>query len=285
MIGTGFTGPSQPFVNLWSVTWRAKAGGLGKELGASLFIRLFAAKGPVDFIVRFMVLMLLVNSLNVAQALYFDRGQFMPLWNYVRGATVVATPFVVLVIWLISSLDNLQSRLSLMVRTDQMTGLLQRHAFMETVTRLYLTTGGVFLMLDVDHFKSVNDRFGHGVGDDCLIAVAQRIQRLTRARDVIGRLGGEEFGVFLVGAPDSLAIEIGERLAEGVAVAVAAIGGQVTITMSVGAFRGGATQTIQQVYSTADQALYRAKAEGRARLVFHRAQDLGTTFDRTRLAS
>jgi hypothetical protein len=73
-----------------------------------LFIRLFAAKGPVDYVVKFLVLMLLVNALNVAQALYFDRGQFMPLSNYIRGASVVATPFIVLVIWLISSLDNVQ---------------------------------------------------------------------------------------------------------------------------------------------------------------------------------
>lgn len=232
------------------------------------FIRLFAAKGPLDYLMKFMMLMLLVNVLNVAQALYFDRGQFMPIRNYIRGATVVAAPFVVLVIWLISSLDNLQSRLSQMVRTDQMTGLLQRHAFMDAVSEAHAAAGGVFLMLDVDHFKSVNDRFGHIVGDDCLIAVANRIRLLTREGDILGRLGGEEFGVFLIGAADHLAVEIGERLAEGVAIGLSDIARELRVTMSVGAVRGSAAETVQQVYLTADQALYRAKAEGRARLIF-----------------
>lgn len=250
-----------------------------------LFIRLFAAKGPVDYVVKFLVLLLLVNALNVAQALYFDRGQFMPLSNCIRGASVVATPFIVLVIWLISSLDNLQSHLSQMVRTDQMTGLLLRHAFMETVTRVHTDSGGVFLMLDVDHFKSVNDSFGHAIGDDCLIAVAEQIRSLTRRDDVVGRLGGEEFGIFLVGAPDPLAIEIGESLAKGVVVAVSDIGQDVNITMSVGAVRGKASETIQQVYSTADQALYRAKAEGRGRLIFDRRLTSSTSPVRTRIAS
>jgi diguanylate cyclase (GGDEF)-like protein len=237
-------------------------------MSMALFIRMFAAKGPLDFVVKFMVLMVLVNGLNVAQALYFDRGQFMPLRNYIRGATVVATPFIVLVIWLISSLDNLQSRLSLLVRTDQMTGLLQRHAFMDAVMVAHRAAGGVFLMLDVDHFKSVNDRFGHVVGDECLIAVANRIRALTRRDDILGRLGGEEFGIFLTGAPDHLAVEIGGRLAEGVVIGVSEIAQEFRVTMSVGAVRGMAAESIQQVYSTADQALYRAKAEGRARLIF-----------------
>ncbi len=235
----------------------------------SLFIRLFAAKGPLDFVLKFGILMAAVNILNVAQALYFDGDQFMPLFNYMRGATLVAAPFIVLVICLISSLDNLQLRLSSLARMDQMTGLLQRHAFMDTVSQVHRFQGGVFLMLDVDHFKRVNDSFGHGVGDDCLIAVADRIRELTRKGDVLGRLGGEEFGIFLVGAPDVLAVDIGERLARGVRVALADRPEDVVITMSVGAVRRSPVDTLQQVYNTADQALYRAKAGGRARLVFH----------------
>ncbi|MDP2408664.1 MAG: GGDEF domain-containing protein [Pseudolabrys sp.] len=161
--------------------------------------------------------------------------------------------------------------------TDHLTGLLNRRAFMERSLALCAQQGArglpvTLLMFDLDHFKSINDRFGHATGDDVLRLFAQVVRTGTRASDISGRLGGEEFAAIL---PGSLAVvaQVAERIragfeAVGVTVGPHAIGA----TLSIGAATSYAPVTsIDGLMARADAALYQAKHGGRNRM--HAADD------------
>lgn len=119
------------------------------------------------------------------------------------------------------------------------------------------------LLLDIDHFKQVNDRHGHGIGDAALRAFAARVRDHLRAGDVCARFGGEEFVVVLPATTLPAAIEIAERLRCAVADSLLLLAPPLTVTVSIGAaeFRLGLTP--QQLLNMADEAVYAAKKNGR----------------------
>ncbi|NWE77764.1 GGDEF domain-containing protein [Pseudomonas yamanorum] len=127
------------------------------------------------------------------------------------------------------------------------------------------------LMVDIDHFKSVNDKWGHLFGDECLIAVAHVLKVVVREPDFVGRFGGEEFIVALAGASEEEGMAIAERIRKAVASIRLDFQGQlVPITCSIGV----ATATppmpmgnVQAVIGRADSAMYQAKKDGRNRVV------------------
>ena len=156
--------------------------------------------------------------------------------------------------------------------TDSLTGLLNRRAFMDAAINLCARQekagGNVTLMIfDLDNFKSINDRFGHSVGDDALGAFASSVSTSMRVHDVIGRLGGEEFATIVATGPE-IAAKIAERVRSGfekvgVEIAGHAIGATVSIgTVTVPADRHAVDWMIVQ----ADAALYAAKRNGRNRV-------------------
>ena len=123
-------------------------------------------------------------------------------------------------------------------------------------------------MLDLDHFKQVNDRYGHGVGDQVLMATAATIQKCLRHNDVVGRYGGEEFVILLPETGLTEARIVAERIRGNIEEMLISTGEcQVRITTSCGVTLLGVTEdaTITQALEQADQALYRAKHEGRNR--------------------
>jgi len=122
------------------------------------------------------------------------------------------------------------------------------------------------LLLDVDHFKHINDLHGHGVGDDALRAFARRVQRLLREGDVCARYGGEEFVVVLPETPLALALEVAERLRTGVAEAPLLTLPLLTVTVSIGAAQYSPGQSPAALLEAADQAAYAAKRGGRNRV-------------------
>jgi diguanylate cyclase (GGDEF)-like protein len=128
------------------------------------------------------------------------------------------------------------------------------------------------LMIDIDHFKAVNDRYGHAVGDQAIISVAKACEHGKRASDAIGRLGGEEFAILLPETDSAQAAVVAERIRERVAGHVlSAHGVQFKITISAGIASAALSMPgIDALLRAADEALYRAKAEGRNR-VAHRA--------------
>jgi diguanylate cyclase (GGDEF)-like protein len=158
--------------------------------------------------------------------------------------------------------------------TDPLTGLANRRMFFQRVEVLLreshiesrpLTVA----LIDVDLLKQVNDKLGHGAGDEALVRIGQILAAGVRANDLVARLGGDEFGILFAGAPILVAERIVRRLAE--TVASTALTGQVPLPcISWGLAVGGSAATVDALLDAADQAMYRHKR--RARLQVLRAE-------------
>lgn len=179
------------------------------------------------------------------------------------------------------------SRLLELASRDALTGLLRRSAFEPIFEREILRSRRhnhplTFLMLDLDYFKAVNDRYGHRGGDIVLKAVAASLRESLRATDTIGRFGGEEFVVLLPETDPSGAERLAESLRKSIADHIFTLqnGQPIRLTVSIGVFTGAGTDLppLNEIEDRADGALYEAKHAGRNRVMFDRgtASDLGT---------
>jgi diguanylate cyclase len=163
-------------------------------------------------------------------------------------------------------------QLEQLATTDWLTGCRTRGSFTHEVTTQLSQTTGALLVVDVDNFKAVNDRFGHDRGDQALRLIADTIRGATTSKAIIGRLGGEEFGVFLVGAESTAA----DSSAESIRSAVAAItftpdGEKCALSVSIGGAVYSARTEFAALYHHADQRLYQAKSAGRDRVAMMQA--------------
>lgn len=164
-------------------------------------------------------------------------------------------------------IDELELRM--IGQSDYLTGAKTRRAFMadlEVACAQPPESRGALIMLDLDHFKRVNDRFGHPAGDEVLRAAAAACRSTIRRTDVLGRLGGEEFAILLRGMTISDAIKCAERVRQSVAElrVLPDRERQVTVSIGVTAIRGGNPHAS---LAAADAALYCAKKNGRNRCV------------------
>jgi diguanylate cyclase (GGDEF)-like protein len=160
-------------------------------------------------------------------------------------------------------------RLAQHAYVDELTGLANRHAYARQVTRLRRHRPGhavAVLMIDVDHFKRVNDRHGHALGDDVLRRIGVLLSEHSRPCDVVARLGGDEFVLLLDLTRPLDASARGEQLVEAVAAHPwRELAPRLSITVSVGLATGPAHQ-VDDLLRAADAHLYRAKSGGRGRL-------------------
>jgi len=160
---------------------------------------------------------------------------------------------------------------------DPLTGLLNRGAFFEIGDLEFARakrsrTPISIVMADIDHFKSINDRFGHPGGDDVLREVARRLQATFRKEDAVGRYGGEEFVALAVGCEGPDANRLAERFRQTVECEPFAIGAEwLDVTTSVGVVTGAAADGVLELVRAADEALYCAKTAGRNRVVAAKA--------------
>lgn len=168
--------------------------------------------------------------------------------------------------------DN-EHRLLIESMTDPLTGLLNRRYFNE-LTQKELTRSRrhglrfAVLMLDVDHFKRINDTFGHQVGDLAIKAVAEVCNKALRPHDILARYGGEEFILTLPHTDEEGARVVAERIRQAVEqVELAAETGPVRFTVSVGVSIYKKDLPLERIVGRADEALYRAKQAGRNRVV------------------
>lgn len=154
---------------------------------------------------------------------------------------------------------------------DALTGVLRRGAFLAAAERDLAVVRRNdrrlgCLMIDVDHFKTINDRFGHATGDRVLVALTDTIRACLRRSDLVGRLGGEEFCVLLADTGEEGALDVANRLLRSVRATsvVAADGRVVTFSVSIGGTEVLSLDSgFDLVMARADGALYRAKHEGR----------------------
>jgi two-component system, cell cycle response regulator len=156
-------------------------------------------------------------------------------------------------------------------QTDPLTGLLNRRSLQAEVSaRCQAREGFGVLFMDLDHFKSVNDRFGHEMGDRVLVAVAAVLKTALRPGDVVGRYGGEEFVAVVAGAGPESARLVAERLRRAIEAMLPPKSGPAKLTISIGTTvfePRNADERMEDLLHRADMALYAAKRTGRNRVV------------------
>jgi len=170
-------------------------------------------------------------------------------------------------------LQILNEKLENIARVDSLTGVLNRGSFFETAQHIFLLaqrqkSPASFVLMDLDHFKLINDTFGHFVGDKVLIHFTQTIQKLVRKSDLIGRVGGEEFALFLPDTGSEEAFQLAEKMRKAISESTIEVEGKtVTYRVSIGIEIAQAEdQVIDALFKRADIKLYGAKDKGRDRV-------------------
>jgi diguanylate cyclase (GGDEF)-like protein len=158
--------------------------------------------------------------------------------------------------------------MGLLARTDALTGVLNRRGLWEQLEREAHRSAGrdcrlAFVLLDLDHFKLVNDRYGHPAGDQVLAEFSQLLTGLVRTSDELGRWGGEEFVILMRRAAPGEALFLADRLRR--AIAAHTFTGVGSLTASFGVAELGSDDSLEELIALADEALYRAKTSGRNR--------------------
>lgn len=178
-----------------------------------------------------------------------------------------------------SDLEKVHLELQARSKIDYMTGIYNREAFFEMMrTVRSRVNGGALLLIDADHFKNINDQYGHTVGDRALKLIAFALQNVTRKGDLVGRVGGEEFCVYLPNASRSAAISIGERIR----IEIENTPFHITqdkiepLTISAGGAIAHKGDSNSQIFSRADHCLYEAKKQGRNRIIIEQEEQNGT---------
>ncbi|MUM77264.1 PAS domain S-box protein [Pseudodesulfovibrio sp. F-1] len=214
-----------------------------------------------------------LGTLQETEAVRKD-GTRLPVERSVSSFRLGGAWYAVATIRDITERKTTEARLRELATTDSLTGLYNRRRFMELAEREFVRSrryqGALtMLMMDIDHFKRVNDTHGHDVGDEVLRELAH-ISRVTlREPDVLGRLGGEEFGVLLPETDAAAALEVAERLRRAIEDAsMVTAAGEMRITVSIGAAASDAdADSVATLLKRADVALYAAKEAGRNRVV------------------
>jgi diguanylate cyclase (GGDEF)-like protein len=202
-------------------------------------------------------------------------------WNNLIIPLVLAPPFFFYLLSKLRELAVAHHELMNVASTDSLTALLNRRAFTAMVEG-YLRhvaedhgedkdprrdPAGALLVIDVDHFKRVNDRFGHDSGDEALRVIAKTIKGVVRDIDLVGRLGGEEFSVFLPGLRAEGVNYVAERIRQQIGQApFSPQGERYRLSASIGGAVFDGAASFSEIYRLADQQLYAAKRSGRDRV-------------------
>lgn len=171
------------------------------------------------------------------------------------------------------TLKDSVTKLRKLALTDSLTQLANRRAFVDAVeTELARCQrnglSATMLVIDLDFFKTINDTYGHLAGDQVLVHTAQILRRATRQYDIIGRLGGEEFAVFMADTDASIACEVAERIRQTIQATPTIVDSiPIEVTTSIGISVQTPPSTFENLFNDADEALYQAKSQGRNQTV------------------
>ena len=218
-----------------------------------------------------------VASVTLTLAWHLVAGWSLPSHGLVMAALVpvpIASVCAAFTLKLILALDQAMVRLEELAMTDALTGVRNRRCFMEAAALEFERATRharpmAVVLIDVDHFKGINDRHGHQCGDQALIEIAQACQSTLRKTDLLARFGGEEFIVLLPETGQREAVRLAERMRNAVSADLRLPGqpqpGVVTISLGAVAL-SRSTPTLDALIQAADQALYDAKRAGRNRV-------------------
>ena len=187
---------------------------------------------------------------------------------------LIAPPFFFYLLSKLRQLAIAHDQLRVVASTDGLTSCLNRVAFttlvdayLERVDRRERRGQGALLVMDVDHFKNVNDIYGHDAGDEALKLIVQSIRSTLREVDLVGRMGGEEFSVFLPGILPDQAVVVAERIRETVKAANFRPAGALhKLSISIGGVTFFRSTSFAELFKFADKRLYDAKRNGRNRV-------------------
>jgi len=186
-------------------------------------------------------------------------------------AVLVTLPFAWILVGMLLRLHRDEQEMRSLASYDSLTGLLSRHAFFDNANN-YVSLSKrekkpfSVLIIDLDHFKQINDRYGHPAGDAVLKLFADVVNSVARRSDIVGRLGGEEFAVVLPSTGSGEALEFAGRLHQAIDKAVLKFNGSaIRYTASIGLteFDTDSEDSIDDLLARADLALYQAKQAGR----------------------
>ncbi|BDM63064.1 GGDEF domain-containing protein [Shewanella sp. NFH-SH190041] len=198
--------------------------------------------------------------------LHFE-GKIVPLNSLFHGQRAV--------LWLTRNITHryqLEQQLRTLSETDALTGLYNRRRMLDTLRQLLHDSKkqrrlAALLILDIDLFKKINDKYGHQVGDTVLEQICEELKRQLRDGDIAARIGGEEFAILLPHSRLDEATLVAERIRCAIAKRqISAAGSQFHITVSIGLTQLSEDDNCSSALTRADAALYRAKAAGRNRV-------------------
>ena len=180
---------------------------------------------------------------------------------------IIAPPLSFIVLYMLYMMTATVDQVNNHVKFDRLTGLLSRGYFLDSV-RAALPRGGAFLMVDADHFKAINDTHGHDIGDEALKAIASAVSVALAGQGIVGRLGGEEFAVFLPACPLIAAEAMADTIGATVKAQCATVADHpLGITVSIGVAEHDKSRSLEATMKEADVFLYEAKRAARARYV------------------
>jgi diguanylate cyclase (GGDEF)-like protein len=259
--------------------WVSYIGGV--VVGYLLFPRWPARFGALSYVVIVITgaLVLEARAWPLLERLVPEDSYAMLTRASILRLSITSLGFSAITLWLcayvIDRWRDREARYQRMARTDGLTGLTNRRKFIETAerelgrARRYNASVGI-LLVDLDHFKAINDTRGHLAGDRVLAAAARTLAGAVRDVDTVARWGGEEFAVLLPETELEGAVEVAERCARVLREAVIDVGEgepvRVTASVGVTAARGPKAFGLDALVKRADDALYRAKENGRNRV-------------------
>lgn len=230
------------------------------------FVKFTSPTGKINFIFKLFIFMLIGGGLNHLRHVLTHGfpGNKSYFTNFLEAA-FTTLPMCAFALLLIGHLNSLQRRLYLQASQDSLTGMPNRRWFMDNTPDV-LNSGQILIIIDVDNFKAINDTYGHETGDRCLQQVGDHLEVCLGGANSCARIGGEEFAAFL----PEMSVETMEGIAQKISSGISFETGngelrQVTTSVGVALCHDG--QARNQGLRLADQAVYQAKIEGRARYV------------------
>jgi diguanylate cyclase (GGDEF)-like protein len=216
-----------------------------------------------------------ILTLYISGSLAFNVHTFAGLFVATCAPLIFAPVISWFTIGLIFEIHELEEEMRLLATYDSLTGLLSRRAFMEQSNYIchFAERQGLeftILVIDLDHFKKINDQYGHETGDKVLESFGKIMRLKSRESDLAGRIGGEEFAFFLPATTADKACNFAERLQKAIREDIIKKNNvHIRYTASIGLAYFSQTMNIEMAISQADKALYRAKRNGRNQTVIY----------------